>query len=348
MGKWQFRRSKKIFPGVRLNFSKKGIGISAGIPGARVSLSPDKKRLTFSQSIPGTGLRKQETVSLAKFKSDNQYKDYNRKSKYKELFRDGRFNDIYESSKTSKYRLVKKAFIFSFLLFIGSAFLPFPAESEIYGGMLAFIFFILLALLPIYFVMRGKLLKNARKKFMDEMAEQSVQEEKKMDFDSSMYMLGPKDNAEKEFLIEYYERACELIKIIRADGSHNGIASEIEVSSGEAVFFKCSAILTNYDAIDVTDSGFVYVTNKRVIFLGLRKMQEWEFAKMPTPLPDDEKQVAVFQVSNRKTVTGVKINLDDWLAFKANLLQAFAIFKYPEKASIEFPETLQKIKNFKF
>jgi uncharacterized protein DUF4236 len=32
-----FRKSKKIAPGVRLNVSKRGVGLSAGIKGARVS-----------------------------------------------------------------------------------------------------------------------------------------------------------------------------------------------------------------------------------------------------------------------------------------------------------------------
>jgi len=32
-----FRKSKKIFPGVRLNFSKRGVGVSAGRRGGTVS-----------------------------------------------------------------------------------------------------------------------------------------------------------------------------------------------------------------------------------------------------------------------------------------------------------------------
>ena len=32
-----FRRSKKILPGIRLNFSKRGVGVSAGRRGATVS-----------------------------------------------------------------------------------------------------------------------------------------------------------------------------------------------------------------------------------------------------------------------------------------------------------------------
>lgn len=34
--RFRFRKSFKLFPGVRLNLSKRGVGISAGIPGARI------------------------------------------------------------------------------------------------------------------------------------------------------------------------------------------------------------------------------------------------------------------------------------------------------------------------
>jgi Protein of unknown function (DUF4236) len=37
---WGFRKSKRIFPGLRLNLSKSGIGFSAGRRGATISRSP--------------------------------------------------------------------------------------------------------------------------------------------------------------------------------------------------------------------------------------------------------------------------------------------------------------------
>ena len=45
----------KLMPGVRLNFSKSGVGMSVGVPGARVSFSPTG-RVTRTLGIPGTGL----------------------------------------------------------------------------------------------------------------------------------------------------------------------------------------------------------------------------------------------------------------------------------------------------
>jgi hypothetical protein len=45
----------KIAPGVRLNFNKRSVGISAGVRGARYSVNSDGRR-TRSVGIPGTGL----------------------------------------------------------------------------------------------------------------------------------------------------------------------------------------------------------------------------------------------------------------------------------------------------
>ena len=58
---FRFRRSFGILPGVRINLSKHGVGISAGVPGARVSLSPTG-RVTGTASIPGTGLSMSERL----------------------------------------------------------------------------------------------------------------------------------------------------------------------------------------------------------------------------------------------------------------------------------------------
>ncbi len=58
----RFRRSMKLLPGVRLNFSKETVGMSFGVPGARYTIN-SKGRRTFSTGIPGTGLYNVETLS---------------------------------------------------------------------------------------------------------------------------------------------------------------------------------------------------------------------------------------------------------------------------------------------
>ena len=51
----RFRKSIKLFPGVRFNFSKSGISTSLGVKGATLNIKPGRKtRATVG--IPGTGL----------------------------------------------------------------------------------------------------------------------------------------------------------------------------------------------------------------------------------------------------------------------------------------------------
>ena len=51
---WNYRKSVNLGGGLRLNFSKSGIGISGGVKGFRVSKGPRGTRL--NASIPGTGI----------------------------------------------------------------------------------------------------------------------------------------------------------------------------------------------------------------------------------------------------------------------------------------------------
>lgn len=51
---FRFRRSVRLFPGVRLNFSLSGVSVSAGVPGAMINIGPRGSRLTMG--LPGTGI----------------------------------------------------------------------------------------------------------------------------------------------------------------------------------------------------------------------------------------------------------------------------------------------------
>ncbi|HHY70530.1 MAG TPA: DUF4236 domain-containing protein [Thermoanaerobacterales bacterium] len=58
---WRIRKSIGIGKLFRINLSKSGIGFSAGVPGCRVSVGPDKKvRRTIG--IPGTGIYSTEVI----------------------------------------------------------------------------------------------------------------------------------------------------------------------------------------------------------------------------------------------------------------------------------------------
>ena len=59
---WRFRKSVKIAPGIRLNFSKSGISTSVGVKGARITFGPDGTYV--NTGIPGTGLYNREKVTF--------------------------------------------------------------------------------------------------------------------------------------------------------------------------------------------------------------------------------------------------------------------------------------------
>jgi hypothetical protein len=54
MGYWRFQRRRRIAPGVRLNFSKRGVGVSVGPRGARASVGT--RGLAATLTLVGTGL----------------------------------------------------------------------------------------------------------------------------------------------------------------------------------------------------------------------------------------------------------------------------------------------------
>ena len=57
---FRFRRSVRLFPGVRLNFGLRGVSVSAGVPGMTVNIGPRRSSITVG--IPGTGLSYTESL----------------------------------------------------------------------------------------------------------------------------------------------------------------------------------------------------------------------------------------------------------------------------------------------
>jgi len=62
MSKFQFRKRVKLFPGLSLSVSKKGLGLSAGPKGLKASVSA-QGRITGSAGIPGSGISYRKTLS---------------------------------------------------------------------------------------------------------------------------------------------------------------------------------------------------------------------------------------------------------------------------------------------
>ncbi|MDV2884779.1 DUF4236 domain-containing protein [Alkalihalophilus pseudofirmus] len=67
---FRFRRSKKIAPGVRINVSKKSIGLSVGGKGLRHSINTSGRRTTTA-GIPGTGMSYSKSHSSRKGRKTN-------------------------------------------------------------------------------------------------------------------------------------------------------------------------------------------------------------------------------------------------------------------------------------
>ena len=55
----RFRKTKKILPGVKLNLSKSGVSVTAGVKGASINLG-----------IPGTGISKRDKLKFTQDKDD--------------------------------------------------------------------------------------------------------------------------------------------------------------------------------------------------------------------------------------------------------------------------------------
>ena len=51
----RFRRSVKLFPGVRLHIGKRGLGLSVGSRGFHVGIRNDGRKY-ISAGLPGTGI----------------------------------------------------------------------------------------------------------------------------------------------------------------------------------------------------------------------------------------------------------------------------------------------------
>jgi len=58
---FRFHRSMRVFPGVRLNFSRRGISTSIGVRGSSVTVGLGRSHLNVG--VPGTGLSFQQSLS---------------------------------------------------------------------------------------------------------------------------------------------------------------------------------------------------------------------------------------------------------------------------------------------
>jgi hypothetical protein len=67
---FRFRKSIKLFPGIRINLSKSGVSASIGRPGATVNISDRGTRSTVG--LPGTGISYTEKLSTTEPSAPSQ------------------------------------------------------------------------------------------------------------------------------------------------------------------------------------------------------------------------------------------------------------------------------------
>lgn len=99
MGSLRFRKSVSICKGVRLNFGKKGVSISAGVPGFRKTYNFNTKKTTTSVGIPGTGIYYVDTSGPSKKKEEKKSGGF-----FSDLFGGSQSNSAPASNNASVYR----------------------------------------------------------------------------------------------------------------------------------------------------------------------------------------------------------------------------------------------------
>lgn len=90
---WRFRKSVKLFPGIKFNLSKSGISTTVGVRGASVTFGP--KGTYLNTGIPGTGIYAREKISGGGtcescdnnyFLSDNSASEHDKPNAYSDYF----------------------------------------------------------------------------------------------------------------------------------------------------------------------------------------------------------------------------------------------------------------------
>lgn len=99
MGSLRFRKSVSICKGVRLNFGKKGVSISSGIPGFRKTYNFNTGKTTTTVGIPGTGIYYVDTSGPSKKKERPQSGGF-----FSNLFRGHQTSSAPVSNHASTYR----------------------------------------------------------------------------------------------------------------------------------------------------------------------------------------------------------------------------------------------------
>jgi hypothetical protein len=314
MAKWQFRKSKSLFPGIRFNVGKRGIGLSAGVPGLRATISSGSKRVSLTQSIPGTGLRKTVSRSLVS------------KSKGAESQRisEPAYSSQDENGSNATWSSLNIGLLKTFLISASLTILSVPFAN---GGFAAFIFLISLVTA---FICIFAMLKS-HSSFRKNGSTSRTFNSNVLAFNNSVFFRGPTNLPESKYVIETLEFIQTWVKLIIEGKDDNSRAPEYPVKRGEVVLAKFFASLADGKTHKAIDNGELFITNKRLSFIGTAKSRDWKVSEIVTPWPIDDECLLLIRSSQFTTISGVKTSPDQWLQFQNLVFYALANEKGSEE-----------------
>jgi hypothetical protein len=345
-----FRRSKKLLPGVRVNLTAKGLGVSVGGKGIHVSQSATGKQ-TFSAGLPGTGLRYRKSISQSSPSSMNKVeaKSTVNKSPVAKLDRKEPANHVNDNGHVGEPNSVGEidndhesamfdfnygkfyfwatvgwiSFIFLFLHLIGVLKDAGGTAIKIWELIGSIFFFIMAA------AQHGWKMEAENRYF----AKRNI----------SQHAIGSEvvDDSKKEEIIETKTRETpvtsksersELLADLNRSrdikGKINNPPAELyfqgmKLAKGEFGFYKCDAVFADPShPDDKEDNGTLWITSQRIRFVSLRTTKVWDFDQVESVQSNDEDDLYIFSMKDQMKNYGFVVE-SDTPAFVDYFISAF-------------------------
>jgi hypothetical protein len=278
-----FRRSKKLLPGVRVNLTAKGLGVSIGGKGIHVSQSATGKQ-TFSAGLPGTGLRYRKTLPHDSLGSMNEVeadstKDNSPMVNPERKDQDIQFNDqnnegaLVTVNETVKKRPRRRRN---------------PFTGEIY----------------------------------DVVEEENQSKVISASKESKKSRTNPLKASERSELLADLNRSLEIKEKINNPpaGLH---FEGMKLEKGEFGFYKSNAAFIDpRHADNREDIGTVWITSRRIRYVSLRTTKVWDFDRVESVQSNDTDDLYIFSMKDQMKNYGFVVE-SDTPAFLDYFISAF-------------------------
>jgi len=278
---FRVRRSIKLAPGLRLNLSKSGLGLSAGVRGARVSVN-SHGRVTNTVGIPGSGLSYSTSHRIGTGSSSHP-----------QSAPAPAMQRAVEVSSNPDVKLKGE-----FLIFIGGLVMfsalgvtqPSDAIGPLaIGGFIALIGYIRMT----------PWLKHRR--------EVKYRALPKVQYQDSLSVWQSKVDA----LAAVRTAFTHALDGTTPDTTPVGVI----LKKNEVCLTQEHGFLRRAQDESPSDEGMLSLTTERLIFTGQAKAVEWALSKLTAAVPDDAAAELGLWVSNRSTVHYVSLAAGDWPGF---------------------------------